>query len=338
MRIQQNGKMNQANEPKKESGCSGCLGLLVLVGVMVVWFTPWGVYQRAKFEGTESAYESFLRNHASSDHADEARGLLADLKFDRLGQRPSGPSLRIFHQQWVGTRAAERAVEQLRQRSAEEWTLLADSEDLDALKRFEVEYAGTAEATLAASRRAELIPRLEWRTLQSSSSLAELEDFIRRHDSHVLAGSARGRIEALCRDAAWVRSQDVLRLYKRHLDLVPQSSARAEFSKRIIDLEVDEIMSGEHGRLPPATPLAIRGGSVAEVQIENGTRHALVVRYSGIRSYRFDFKPGETLDLKIAPGSYKVAASVDAGSVRPYAGTEQLQGGAYGVKFYISSR
>ncbi|MFZ9938382.1 MAG: hypothetical protein ACO3JG_15190 [Luteolibacter sp.] len=186
--------------------------------------------------------------------------------------------------------------------------------------------------------RTDVLPRLEWKRLEKSSYIAELEAFIRKFSSHEVAGLAKKRIAALCRNAEWVSSQDRLELDRKHLSLVPDSSRRAEFEKRVIDLEVAEIARGEHGKLPPADPVQSTGGTEANIEIENHTRYTLTVRYSGRQSYRFDIPAGQTRVVHLATGPYQVAATVSSPSVIPYAGSDTLQGGRYSSKFYIETR
>jgi hypothetical protein len=206
------------------------------------------------------------------------------------------------------------------------------------LQQFEEDYLGTTESKLARERRLDLLPRLEWEVLQGSVSLDDLATFIRKHETHDVARLARQRISELCRDYEWVKRQDQLDLYRKHLELVPESVHRAEIEKRIIDLEVAEITSGKHGLLPPAEPVQITGGSEAQVTIENQTRYTLTVRYSGRQSYRIDLTAGQTSDVKLAIGAYQVAATVSSPGIIPYAGSDTLQGGSYSTKFYIETR
>ena len=165
-----------------------------------------------------------------------------------------------------------------------------------------------------------------------------MEAFIRKFNAHDVATRARERINTLCRDSDWVAAQDQLELYRKHLRFVPDSPRRADFEKRVIDLEVAEIARGEHGKLPPADPVQLTGGTEAQMEIENQTRYTLSVRYSGRQSYRFDLATGQTREVELATGAYQVAATVSSPGVIPYAGSDTLQGGKYSSKFYIETR
>jgi hypothetical protein len=334
--------MKASTYKKYLSGQSNLSALKWFAGILaafVVVFaaSPWGAYERAKMSNHEKAYERFLDKHPDSMFVPAVRTRLARLKLEVIRNNPTGKVLQEFLQQWSDTPSADSARQLLQDLARNLWLELQNSEDPATLQRFETDYAGTPEAGWAAERRTDLLPRLEWKRLESSCSLAELEAFIRKYSSHEAAGQARQRIVSLCGDAEWVSSQDSLELYRKHLSLVPESPRRAEFEKRVIDLEVAEIARGEHGKLPPADPVQITGGTEADMEIENQTAYTLTVRYSGRESYRFDLSARQTRNVKLATGPYKVAATVSSPGVIPFAGSDTLQGGRYSSKFYIES-
>ena len=321
-------------------GSSRSSFLVILLVAFLAFFalSPWGAYERAKYAGTVTAYERFLIKHPDSSFVDAVRTRLAILKLDEIRKDPSARDLQRFLSEWGDTRSAESARAILGNLAREQWRDLEDSSDVESLHQFEIDYAGTPESESARERRTDLIPRIEWKTLQKSVSLEELEAFIIKRGTHEVADLARKRIAELALDYAWVRKQDRLDLYQKHLLLIPNSSHRAELEKRIIDLEVAAIIRGNHGVLPPASPLRITGGNSAEVAIENQTSYTLTVRYSGSRSYRFDLAPSATRNVTLASGPYQVAATVSSSEVIPYAGSDTLSGGSYGVKFFIETR
>lgn len=321
-------------------GSSRSSFLVILLVAFLAFFalSPWGAYERAKYAGTVTAYERFLKKHPDSSFVDAVRTRLAILKLDEIRKDPSARDLQRFLSEWGDTRSAESARAILGNLAREQWRDLENSSDVESLHQFEIDYAGTPESESARERRTDLIPRIEWKTLQKSVSLEELEAFIIKRGTHEVADLARKRITELSLDYAWVRKQDRLDLYQKHLLLIPNSPHRAELEKRIIDLEVAAIIRGNHGVLPPASPLRITGGNSAEVAIENQTSYTLTVRYSGSRSYRFDLAPSATRNVTLASGPYQVAATVSSSGVIPYAGSDTLSGGSYGVKFFIETR
>ena len=168
--------------------------------------------------------------------------------------------------------------------------------------------------------------------------MEELLEFADEYRGSSEALKAIERIEALTQMVDWVLRQDKLATYRRHLELVPNSPQRQKIERRIIDLEVEEILAGDHGVLPPASLQNLTGGATALVELENQTQYVLTVRYSGRESQKFRLLPRQKTTVSIASGVYRVAASVDAGNVTPYAGSDSLSGGEYSVSFFIETR
>jgi P pilus assembly chaperone PapD len=74
---------------------------------------------------------------------------------------------------------------------------------------------------------------------------------------------------------------------------------------------------------------------LASVEVSNDTSYGLTVRYSGRDSQKHVIPPKQKRTFRIRKGEYRVTATVDAGSVRPYAGSEKINYDQYGVSFYI---
>ncbi len=104
-----------------------------------------------------------------------------------------------------------------------------------------------------------------------------------------------------------------------------------------IDAEVARIMAGSHAAMPALRPVQpVATASVALIQAENQTPYVLVLRYSGPTSQRLSLKPQENAQLRLAPGTYSVAATAEgAVNVRPFAGVQQIQGGSYASSWMI---
>jgi hypothetical protein len=81
----------------------------------------------------------------------------------------------------------------------------------------------------------------------------------------------------------------------------------------------------------------MRGGTRVKIDIKNDTRYELTVRYSGEESKKVVIPKGETQNIDLPPGAYRVAASVSAAQVLNYYGNNTLEPGSYSERFYISS-
>ena len=118
----------------------------------------------------------------------------------------------------------------------------------------------------------------------------------------------------------------------------PEQRAIPSPDSKKIDAEVAAIMAGNHNPLPPAQRVqADPTATVAELVTKNNTKYNLTVMYSGATSQKLILPPGASKTVVLGIGLYKVAASVDAASVIPFAGQDNIQGGKYQNTFYIET-
>ncbi len=116
----------------------------------------------------------------------------------------------------------------------------------------------------------------------------------------------------------------------------PQPAApRADPNAKAIDAEVAGILSGEHGKLPPAQKLRGNTSGIVSIKVKNDTAHTLTVSYSGPTSKQSILAARQSETINLAAGPYSVAARVNDPSVIPFAGKDTLSGGDYSNTFYI---
>lgn len=96
-------------------------------------------------------------------------------------------------------------------------------------------------------------------------------------------------------------------------------------------------MGGKYSTLPKMDVTRKGYGSSSTVKIENQTSYNLTLLYSGPDSKRIIISPKSTKSFSIRNGNYKIAASVDAENVRPFVGSELLDGSFYNASYYIST-
>ena len=138
---------------------------------------------------------------------------------------------------------------------------------------------------------------------------------------------------------AWAAASksNSLEAYEKYMELFPHGAHARQADKKVIDLSVANIFSGEHGTLPSMDHSYYGGGSTSTISVTNDTQYTLTLLYSGPSSKRLVLSPHATQSLTLTNGSYHIAASVNSAGVRPYAGTETLSGGGYDISYYISS-
>jgi hypothetical protein len=139
----------------------------------------------------------------------------------------------------------------------------------------------------------------------------------------------------------WQQTKKVnsLAAYRKYLQIYPDGIYADEAYDLIIVKEVDAIQAAPHGILP--APQANTSSSLystnTEIAITNATNYKLTVWYDGYSKKKLVLDPGESYEIELTPGPYRVAASVNAASVRPFAGNHTLKAGSYTERFYIKT-
>ena len=136
---------------------------------------------------------------------------------------------------------------------------------------------------------------------------------------------------------AWATAskQDEPYFYKEYLKRYPNGKHAHEAKKKYVSLCVNRDFSGEHGTLP-AMEQTSKGGSSSTINIHNSTEYELTVMYSGPDHEYLTIPSGSIGALRISNGTYRISARVNDYKVRPFVGIENLIGGKYQVKYYIT--
>lgn len=120
--------------------------------------------------------------------------------------------------------------------------------------------------------------------------------------------------------------------WKKFLEEYPDHPKASAIERKIIQLEVDEIMGdSETGEMPSFESNGGGSSSGSDVQITNNTGCELTVRYSGSDVKMINIPVGSTRTVRLSSGSYRIAASACGAN---YAGTESLHG-SYSSSFSI---
>ena len=182
----------------------------------------------------------------------------------------------------------------------------------------------------------EIVPSSEWRDAQTQIDWISEANFSEIRKKQEVEERARENALWETDDSAWevASTRDNISSYKNYLKLYPYGNHCGAAEKRLIDLEVDKVFAGDHGKLPPMDKSYSMGTSYSILELENRTDYNLTINYSGPDSKRIVIPPHQTGELRIDNGTYRIAASVGHG-VRPYAGEEKLYGCRYSSYFYI---
>lgn len=130
-----------------------------------------------------------------------------------------------------------------------------------------------------------------------------------------------------------------IKLYDALLQYNPGSQYVSQAEKAKIDTEIAEIAEQEHGYLPPPSAQSSQQlEGKAEYTITNDTPYTLTVLLSGPTTRSISLSTHATENITLEPGTYKIAAKVDASSVTPFYGEDALVGDTrYTVSFYIKT-
>lgn len=174
--------------------------------------------------------------------------------------------------------------------------------------------------------------RQGWETYQKSVPTDELRD----SESQIENIDNR---EWNTESKAWAKASALGTLagYYKYANMYPYGAHSSQANKKIIDLEVDKVMAGEHGELPALDQTGYGYGPTSTISVYNNTSYTLTLYYSGADSKRISISPHGRRSVTLKNGSYRCVASVDGGGVSNHAGTENLTGGSYEVEYYIST-
>ena len=96
----------------------------------------------------------------------------------------------------------------------------------------------------------------DWKSARSTDTVQAYEEFLQDHPSGELADQARFRIEEMLKDLSeWEKALrlDTIEGYQGFLDQYPGSPFAEKAERKIVDLEVADIVIGEHEEAPAAS-------------------------------------------------------------------------------------
>lgn len=180
-----------------------------------------------------------------------------------------------------------------------------------------------------------------WTKLKDSRDDDALMSFAHEYSDSCYADLAKKRADALYDDYTFIRQKNTTEAYNTYLRRNPNGYYASEARKRLIDLEVEEVARGDHGKLsaPHRSYNGYGGyGSYAKISLKNSTSYTIEVLYSGSsQSYKRSIPSHETTTLSVTPGNYKVVVKAPGSDVRPFYGENDLAAGDYSEEFYIQT-
>jgi hypothetical protein len=178
----------------------------------------------------------------------------------------------------------------------------------------------------------------DWKSAINSNSISRIESFLDNYPNSNKIAKARSKIKDIkienkknAFDNAMTSESS--RTWTKFLEDYPGHPKENWITKKIIELEVDEILGDERtGKMPQAQQIGYSENT--SISIDNATGCELVIRYSGPEIKKISIPRGATRTVYLTSGSYRVAASACGKS---YGNTTSLSG-RYDSRFWIESR
>ena len=178
-----------------------------------------------------------------------------------------------------------------------------------------------------------------WELANNSDNIADVTNYIDKYSNgkHInQAKNLKDKISLLNMQNAYSSAEETNTSYawKQFLSEYPNNTDAENIKIKIIKLEVDEIYgNSETGKLPSLNQYNNSNSTTSTVTIINNTGCDLVVRYSGISIESNTISAGNTSNVTLPSGNYKIAATACG---KNYAGSEYLSGD-YSCTYYIST-
>lgn len=261
-------------------------------------------WENAIILNTISAFENFIGTYPKSKHIFEARNKISTLKekfaWENAVRIGSIDSYKKFIKDFPYSRKVQNAYEKIK----------------------EIET---------------ILPL--WDKALISNDKEDFKTIIKLHPDSQYSKLADFELKKIDKEA-WEKAVAIntIQSYKYYLNNY-DGKYIAEAQKRIIDLEVDEILKGNHGKLPPMDKAHVSSSYTNNNTIEvfNNTTYTLTVWYSGPKSIKVIIPSKQRKSISLPNGNYRVAASVNAQDINNYAGSEKLEGAEYSVDYYIKT-
>jgi outer membrane protein assembly factor BamD (BamD/ComL family) len=216
-----------------------------------------------------------------------------------------------------------------------------DNEFIKAKDKFEalVERHPDMPQTLEAKKYLKIIDEeISWNKASNSNSIETVDNYLQAFPKGKYSTKAKARkseLKALNLKQEYdnATSENTSSAWKSFLENYPNHPQASAIKKKIIRLEVDEILgNSQTGAMPASQQYGNEHSSNSTVEIKNDTGCELTVRYSGPDVKMVTISAGSSQTVYLSSGSYRVAASACGSN---YGGSEDLHG-KYGSSFYIS--
>ena len=179
---------------------------------------------------------------------------------------------------------------------------------------------------------------ISWDKASKSYSIETVDDYLQNFPKGKYTTKAKSRkselkASNLKQEYDNAVTENTSSAWKKFIENYPNHPQAYAIKRKIIRLEVDEILgNSQTGAMPASQQYGNGHSSNSTVEIKNDTGCELTVRYSGPDVKMITISAGSSQTVYLSSGSYRVAASACGSN---YGGSEDLHG-KYGSSFYIS--
>jgi outer membrane protein assembly factor BamD (BamD/ComL family) len=289
-------------------------------------------------QNTRGSYKQYLKEYPKGKFADEARSRLENIFWVETHASNTIEGYRKYIQRYPSGQYMSQAREWLDERELQVWNIAKTSDDASSYKQYLDLYPKGKYIVEAHSRIKEMV-QLAWQKARNENTVRAYRNFIKTYPDSEFVSRAKSILTDRAKaDFQKALSANTVMSYKDFLTKHPTGPFANLAEARLIDLEVESIMQGKHGTLPTPTKVSSVGDrKYSVINIHNDTKYNLTIRYSGPESFKVIFSANEKGSIELLNGSYKVAASVNAINVRPFAGISAYDKGNYEITYYIST-
>lgn len=200
------------------------------------------------------------------------------------------------------------------------------------------DFSGTAEKAEGENLLKLVEEQEHWNLAISTVDTGNTISYLQKHPNGKYVSQARSRLIELRIKTEQLAYENAVNAnnsstWKEFLSGYPNHPEAESIKEKIIRLEVDEILAGDHGNLPAPQQTSYNYSSTSRITIENTTSYLLTIRYSGPEAKLITIDPDRSQVVYLQSGSYRVAATANG---LHYGGEEDLHGN-YSSRYYITT-
>ena len=299
------------------------------------------LYEKIVNEGDSILCEQFISSYPNSSHIDEIVELYETYQFNHANtvSQQIDFILKYDNNKYTNEvkKKLEIGIDRRRAEFAEE-TITTAFEVL--LTEFNSQYERIVDNTISSkteglrekilliqSEAKDRLDKLRQEDLKREEEKKALEDKIRRQEEFSKYGTDAN---------AWKTANfiNTIEGYKDYIKRYPKGKYVDEANKRIIDIEVRNVInSGDYGQLPAAQKISYGRSNRSTIRIHNESNHTITIRYSGKNSVKVVLGGFQSRTIILPSSIYDVVAT--SPGVRSFYGKENLTGGDYESTYRI---